>query len=94
MAHAEHPLIAAHRSDTSPHLVGQGLKRQPVIGRGQSAGDGIAGAFALLHRKEGVNGFLEAPLQQVFVPVKGYEPPAIQPGDARDVKSVNRVKEE
>ncbi len=34
---AEHPLIAAHRAHAAPHLVGEGLEREPVIGRGQGA---------------------------------------------------------
>ena len=65
--HAEHPLVAAHRAHAAAHLVGQRLKRQPVIGRRQRAGDGVAGAFGLLHREEVVDGLLEPALQQVLV---------------------------
>ena len=67
VAHAEHPLVAAHRAHAAADLVGQRLKRQPVIGRRQGAGDGVAGAFGLLHRQEMVNGLLEPALEQMLV---------------------------
>ena len=48
MANAEHPLVAAHRAHAAADLVGQGLKGQAVIGRGQRAGDGVVGPLGLL----------------------------------------------
>jgi hypothetical protein len=38
VADAKHPLVAAHRAHAAPHLIGQGLKRQSMIGRSQRAG--------------------------------------------------------
>ncbi len=71
--HAEHPLIAAHRADAAADLVGQRLKRQPVVSRRQGARDGVAGAFRLLHRQEMINGLLEPALEQVLVAFEGDE---------------------
>ena len=34
MANPKHPLIATHGTHAAPHLVGQGLKGQIVIGAG------------------------------------------------------------
>ena len=50
MAHAKHPLVAAHRTHTATDLVGQSLKRQPMISRRQGAGNGIARALGVLYR--------------------------------------------
>ena len=52
VAHAEHPLVAAHRAHAPAHLVGQRLERQPVVGRRQRAADGVTRALGLLHRQE------------------------------------------
>ncbi len=61
MAHAKHPLIAAHRAHAAAHLVGQRLKGEPVIGRRQRAGNGIARRHrAVAMREKFVNGFLES----------------------------------
>ncbi len=73
VAHAEHPLITAHRAHAAADLVGQRLKRQPVVSRRQGAGDGVAGAFRLLHRQEVVNGFFESALEEVLVAFEGDE---------------------
>ena len=67
MAHAEHPLVAAHRAHAAADLVGQRLERQPVIGCRQRAGDGVAGAFGLLHGQEMIDRFLEPALEQMLV---------------------------
>ena len=52
MGGAEHPLIAAHRAHTAPHLVGQSLKTQRAIARGQRAGNGGARTLRGLGRQE------------------------------------------
>ncbi len=62
----EHPLIAAHGADAAAHLVGESLKAEAAIGRGQRAGDGGAGSVAPA-RQENVDGFFEAALQKVDV---------------------------
>ena len=73
VAHAEHPLIAAHRAHAAADLVGQRLERQPVVSRRQGAGDGVAGAFRLLHCQEMIDGLLEPALEQVLVAFEGNE---------------------
>jgi hypothetical protein len=71
MAHAEHPLIAAHGADATADLVGKRLKSKAMAGGGESAGDGVARAFVSLHGEEGVDGFFEAALEEVFVAFEG-----------------------
>ena len=66
MTHAKHPLIAADGAHAAPHLVGKCLKREPLIGRRQCAGEGIAGAFGLLHGEKVFNRLREPAVQQVF----------------------------
>ena len=74
MADAEHPLVAAHRAHAAPHLVGQGLEGQPVIGLGQRAGEALAGPVLRLLAQEDVDGFLEAAQEQVAVALVGHQP--------------------
>ena len=46
---------------------------EPVVGRGQRAGDGVAGAVGLLHGQEVVNGLLEPALEQMLVAFEGNQ---------------------
>ena len=66
MTHAKHPLIAADGAHAAPHLVGEGLKREPLIGRGQRAGDGVAGAFGFLHGEKILDRLRKSAAQQMF----------------------------
>ena len=94
VADAEHPLVAAHRAHAAPHLVGQGLEAQAVIGLGQRAGDRLARPLRCLRLQEDVDGLLEAALQQVGVAVERDEAPALHAGLAGQVEAVDGVEEE
>jgi len=67
VAHPEHPLVAAHAAHAAADLVGQRLERQPLIGRGQRAGNPVARALRRLGPEKNVDRFLKPPLQQVFI---------------------------
>src|SRR5262245_10746614 len=41
----KHPLVAAYHAYAAPDLVGQGLKREPMVSVGQSAGQTVARAL-------------------------------------------------
>jgi hypothetical protein len=77
MPHAKHPLIATHRAHAAPYLISQRLEGEPVIRLSQGTGDGVARSFALLNGEKFIDGFLEPPLQQVFVAVEGNQPPLV-----------------
>ncbi len=94
MPHAEHPLIAAHGAHAAPHLVGQRLKRQPLIRRRQRAGNGVAGAFGLLRRKKTLNRLGEPAVQQVLEPFKRNQAALADARLVRQMKPVDGVKEE
>jgi len=99
MAHAEHPLVAAHRTHAPADLVRQRLEPEPVVRRRQRAGDGIARAFRLLHGQKLVQGLLEAALEQMLVAGEGDERAAAGGGGGgrqafRQMEPVDRVKEE
>ena len=67
VSHAEHPLVAAHAADAAPHLVGQRLEGEPVVGVGERGGQPVARALPGLEREEGVDRFLEPPMEQLLV---------------------------
>ena len=80
MAHAEHPLIAAHGTDAAPHLVRQRLNAEPMIGGGQRAGNGVARPVLFLAAQKHLDRLLEAPLQQMGVALERDEPAQVDPG--------------
>ena len=92
MPHAEHPLIAADGTHAASHLVGQRLKRQPLIRRRQRAGNGIAGAFSLLHREKIFNRLGKPAVQQVFEPFKRNQTALADARLVRQMKAVDGVK--
>ncbi len=73
MAHAKHPLVAADRADAAADLVGQGLKAQGLVGGGQGAGDGVAGAEPLFDRAEFIDRFFETPAQETRVAFERHQ---------------------
>ncbi len=73
MAHAEHPLVAAHRAHAAAHLVGERLEAEPMIGGGQGAAQAVAGPMLLLRLQEDFDGFFETAMQQVFVAFEGNQ---------------------
>ena len=75
MARAKHPLVAAHRAHAAPHLVGQRLKAEPVIRRGQRARNGGARPVRGLRRQEDVDRLFEPALQQMFVAARTESAP-------------------
>ena len=93
MAGAEHPLIAAHGAHAAAHLSGEGLEAEAVIGGGQRAGDGGAGAVGGLRREEDLDGFFEAALQQVIVAAKGMRAWRADAGLEGQVEAVDGVEE-
>ena len=74
VAHAEHPLVSGHAAHAAAHLVGQRLEGEFLIGRGQRAGNPVAGAMLALVSQEHVDGLLEAACEQVFVALEGNRP--------------------
>lgn len=93
MAHAEHPLIAAHGAHAAADLIGERLNRQPVIGHGQRAGNGIRRAVMLLHPEKGGDGLFKPAFQQMRVTMERNQGPR---ADARlewQMKPVNHIKE-
>jgi hypothetical protein len=67
VAHAEHPLIAAHGTNAAAYLVGQGLECKTLVGRRQSAGQGVTWSLGLNYAQKLLNGLLEPAMEQVFV---------------------------
>jgi hypothetical protein len=89
MPHAEHPLIAADGADASAHLIGQGLKRQPMIRRGQGGANGVAGPVHSLRGQEIIDGFLEPALEQMFETTVGHASGRAGREAGRQMKTVN-----
>jgi len=95
MADAKHPLVAAHRAHAAPHLVGQCLEAQPVIGRSQRAGDAVARlASGDLRLQEDINRFFKAPLQEVGVSFEGDQRTIARVQVQRQVETVDGIEEE
>ena len=67
VADAEHPLVAADAADAAPHLVGERLKAQVFVCRGQCAGELIAGSVLRLRSQEGFNGLFKPAVEVVLV---------------------------
>ena len=74
MAHAEHPLVAAHRAHAAPHLVRQRLKADALIHRRQRAGERVAGAAALLRGEKLFQRLFKPAVQQMFEPLERDHP--------------------
>ena len=76
-------------------MIGQRLKRQPVVGRCQGAGNGVRRTGSLLGRQEDVDGFLEAALEQVLVTAEGDRGGGggVRRESDRQVEAVDGVKE-
>ena len=94
MASAEHPLVAAYRAHAAPHLIGQCLKTETVVGGGQCAGNGGVGSVRCLPRQEDVDGLFEAAFEQMFVAVEGNRALRDEIVFLGEVKAVQRVEEE
>ena len=94
MPGAEHPLIAANGAHAAAHLVGQSLKREPVVAGGEGAGDSRAGPLFGLRGQEDVDGLLKAALQQVGISGERDERALAGGGPQGNVKAVDGVEEE
>ncbi len=100
MAHAEHPLVAAHRAHAPTHLIGEGLESESMIRRGEGAGKSVARALARLGSQEVVDGFLEAAPEQVLIALERDEAGGVGSGVVRvpeflgKVKAVDGIEEE
>ena len=93
VAHAEHPLVAGHAAHAAAHLVGQCLEREFLIGGGQCAGNPVARAIIVLGLEKQIDGFLEAPLQQMLVAVERNGPGLLVGEKRRQVEAVDGVEE-
>ena len=71
VTHAKHPLVAAHGADGFPHLVGEGLESELVIGGGEGRGNCIAGTLFALGGKEGIDSLGETPREEMTVSLEG-----------------------
>ena len=94
MAGAEHPLVALHRPDAAPDLIGQGLEAELPVGLGQGARYAVAGAVLLLPCQKEVDRLLEPPLKEVDVAGVGDQArllPAVLSGQ---VETMHGVEEE
>ena len=92
MPHAKHPLIAADGAHAAPHLVGERLKREPLIGRRQRAGDGVAGAFGLLRGEKFFNRLGKPAVQQVLETRERNQAALTDARFERQMEPVNGVK--
>src|SRR5581483_547419 len=92
MAHAEHPLVAAHRAHTSTHLVRQRLDSQSIIRIGERARNGVVRPFRRLRSEKYLQRLLEPTLQQMRVTPERHQPPLFHARFQRQVKSMNRIK--
>ncbi len=88
MTDAEHPLVAADRADAAADLVGERLEPEVVIGGSERAGDAVGRRAP----EEDVNGFLEAAVEEMFVPGKRHQAGARQ--FFGQVEPVHRVEKE
>ena len=95
MAHAEHPLIAAHGTDAAADLVRQRLNAEPIIGGGQRRWKwrrwarplpGTPRNTLIASSKRRCNKWAR--------PWKGMNPAQVDAGLQRQMKAVNRVKKE
>src|SRR5688500_10234175 len=93
MAGAEHPLIAAHGADAFSHLVGQRLKREPMVSGGEGAADAIVHAVAIKHSEKLGNRFGKTALQQIFVAIEWHKAFRVHALFQRHMKTMNRVEE-
>lgn len=98
VADAEHPLVAADGTDAATDLVAEGLKGEALVGGGEGGREAVAGALAGLGGEEGVDGFLEAALEEVFVTAERDEGGCAaggEAGEARgDFEAMKGVEEE
>ena len=93
MAHAKHPLIAAHRADAAPHLIGERLESEPVIRGGERAAQRVARSVGLLRGGENLDRLLETALEQLLVAVKRNLPAGFQLRARGQMEAMNRVEE-
>ena len=93
-ADPEHPPVAAAAPDRSPHLVGEVLEGDVLVGLGQGAGDGPVGPVAAHGLEEGGDRLLVPPFHQVLEPGVGDQARAGQLGRILDVVAVQCVEEQ
>ena len=65
-----------------------------MVGGGEGAGDGVAGAFGGLDGEERVDGFFEPSVKEVFVAVEGDHAAVREPLFEGEVEPVDGVEEE
>ena len=93
MAHAKHPLVAAHGTHAAPHLIRQRLKADALIHGGQRAGNRVAGTHVFLHGQKLVQRLLKPAVQQMFKSFERNHAAGARGQFPRQMKTVNRVKE-
>ncbi len=94
MAHAEHPLVAADRAHAAPDLVGQGLEAQGLVGGGQGAGDGVAGAESFLDRAKLIDRLFEPPAQEPRIALERHQGLGVRRKLGRQVVAIDGGQKE
>ena len=94
MAHAEHPLIAAHRAHAAADLVRQRLQGQPLIGHGQRAGNRVGRPIRRLRLEKSGDGLFKSALQQLRVAGKRNQGPGVDIRLQRQMKPVDGIKKQ
>ena len=94
MAHAEHPLVAAHGAHAAAHLVRERLEADALIHRGQRAGNRVARAGDFLNGKKLFQRLLKPALEQMLKALEGNHPVRARRQFPGEMKAVDRVKEE
>jgi hypothetical protein len=96
--HAKHPLISADIPDASPHLVGQGLEREPVISRRGCRTQTVRWTLNSLGSEKGIDRFFKTTVKQLFKAFE-WDQAATDLGRALrgefpwQVETVQRIKE-
>ena len=94
VADAEHPLVAAHRAHAAPHLVGQRLEAQAMIGLGQRAGQPLAGSLRRLGLEKDLDRFLEAAQQEQAIALERHQPTPLHRGLLWQMEAMDGVEKE
>ena len=92
MARPEHPLVPSHGSDAATNLIGQSLKRKPMIRFSQRAGERDRGAFLLQLRQKYVESFRVAAVEHMLIAHVRNSAAFSTNKLSRQVKTMNRIQ--
>ena len=90
MAEAEDPRVAPRGPHSVPHLVGEGLETERMVGGGERAGQGLVGALRVLRAEKPADRLLETPLQHAGETIIGHAAGAREIRLRRQMVAMNR----